>query len=69
MKTFYNGVHSNTDHLAKLLQFKVSEDEITACIFHNKHHYSCSSANSVKNLKCHFREFDSFVILNHILTN
>ncbi|MBI9056073.1 MAG: hypothetical protein JEY96_19790, partial [Bacteroidales bacterium] len=32
MKTFYNGVRSNAAHLAKLLVFKITEDEITACI-------------------------------------
>ena len=32
MKTFYNGVRSNAAHLAKLLVFKITEEEITACI-------------------------------------
>ena len=32
MKTFYSGVRSNAAHLAKLLVFKITEDEITACI-------------------------------------
>ncbi len=32
MKTFYNGVVSNAAHLAKILVFKITEDEITACI-------------------------------------
>lgn len=32
MKTFYNGVLSNPAHLAKLLVFKITEEEISACI-------------------------------------
>ena len=32
MKTFYNGVRSNASHLAKLLVFKITEDEISSCI-------------------------------------
>ena len=32
MKTFYNGVGSNPTHLAKLLVFKITEEEITVCI-------------------------------------
>jgi hypothetical protein len=32
MKTFYNGVRSNAAHLAKLLLFKITEEEITSCI-------------------------------------
>lgn len=32
MKTFYNGIQGNASHLAKLLVFKITEEEITACI-------------------------------------
>ena len=32
MKTFYNGVRSDAAHLAKLLVFKITEEEISACI-------------------------------------
>ena len=32
MKTFYNGVLSNAAHLAKLRVFKITEEEISACI-------------------------------------
>jgi hypothetical protein len=32
MKTFYNGVLSNAAHLATLLVFKITEEEISACI-------------------------------------
>ncbi|MDM8160584.1 hypothetical protein QUH73_12230 [Labilibaculum sp. K2S] len=32
MKTFYNGVQTNAAHLAKLLVYKITEEEIAACI-------------------------------------
>ena len=32
MKTFYNGILSNPDHIAKLAAYKISEDEIKNCI-------------------------------------